>query len=215
MRKMRFVIMTLLLLVIGSFGFSQGVIKGKIVIDNVMNPLPGATVVVENTIVGTTTNLDGSFVLDVPDNGDQKVKLTYVGFTDQFIEVTIEEGKTLDLGEIVMIPSSVGLSEVEILASIAIDRKTPVAVSTINNKLIETELGSQELPEIMKFSNNNEVYVKDPKNEIKQIVVYDISGRKVYDVPKFYKETTFNLGNGVFIINILTTKGKQVKKIII
>jgi len=152
MKKMKWIV-TFLFLIITSFAFSQGVITGKIVIDDVQNPLPGATVImVENHLVGVTTDLNGSFKLDVPVNGDVRIKATYIGFEDQILDVFVAEGKTTKLGEIIMISNDVGLAEVEVFASLAIDRKTPVAVSTISEKIIETELGQQELPEIMKFT---------------------------------------------------------------
>src|SRR5690606_6849123 len=55
------------------------------------------------------------------------------------------------VGTISLEPSALGLDEVVVTSySLAIDRKTPVAVSTIRAETIETELGSQEYPEILK-----------------------------------------------------------------
>jgi hypothetical protein len=151
MKKMKWIV-TFLLLIFTSFAFSQGSITGKVVIDEVQNPLPGATVMLVNTSLGVTTDLNGTFVLNIPNNGEVKIKLTYVGFEDQIIDVVVNKDDATNLGEILMVSNDVGLSEVEVFASMAIDRKTPVAVSTISEKTIETELGQQELPEIMKFT---------------------------------------------------------------
>ena len=53
------------------------------------NPVVGATVLVDGTHVGTTTGMDGSFTLSAPADGTLKV--TFVGYTDQFVAIA---GKT-------------------------------------------------------------------------------------------------------------------------
>ncbi len=45
---------------------------------------------------------------------------------------------------------SIGLSEVSVIASVAVDRKTPVAVSTISGEKIEEIVGNQEYPEVLR-----------------------------------------------------------------
>ena len=56
----------------------------------------------------------------------------------------------MDLGSVSLEASEFGLEEVQIFASVAVDRKTPVAVSTIKAAEIELKLGTQEFPEILK-----------------------------------------------------------------
>ncbi len=154
MRKMKFVIISLFLL-LNSFIFSQGVVEGKLIINNVNEPLPGATIVLtDNPSVGVLSNLDGTFKFSIPENGKQSITISFVGFNNMVLNMFVEEGGIISLGDLIMIPNSIGLSEVEVMASIAIDRKTPVAVSTINNKEIETRLGQQELPEVLRFLPN-------------------------------------------------------------
>ena len=55
-----------------------------------------------------------------------------------------------DLGVIRMQPDAVMLQDVVVTSTIAIDRKTPVAVSTIGPAFIEEKLGTQEFPEVLK-----------------------------------------------------------------
>ena len=44
------------------------------------------------------------------------------------------------------------LDEIKIISSFAVGRKTPVAFSTVDNKTINEQLGSQELPEVLKMT---------------------------------------------------------------
>lgn len=70
--------------------------------------IPGATVLVEGTTIGTATDIDGNFTLDVPD--DAILVISYIGYESQRIElgnqneitVTMEEDLS-SLDEIVVV----------------------------------------------------------------------------------------------------------------
>lgn len=56
------------------------------VVDKDNQPIIGATILVEGTSVGVITDLDGKYVVDVPD-GKNKLLISYVGYTTQHIAV--------------------------------------------------------------------------------------------------------------------------------
>ncbi|UCS95792.1 TonB-dependent receptor [Echinicola marina] len=56
-----------------------------VVVDQKGDPLPGVTVVIQGTTVGTVTDLDGNFSLDVPDGG--VLVFSFIGYEDQVVEV--------------------------------------------------------------------------------------------------------------------------------
>ncbi|MEP7267707.1 MAG: SusC/RagA family TonB-linked outer membrane protein [Saprospiraceae bacterium] len=70
--------------------------------DNVGDPLIGANVFVKGTTKGTTTDIDGSFALEIP-AGNNSIIVSYVGYTDQeirignesVVDVILAEGITL------------------------------------------------------------------------------------------------------------------------
>lgn len=130
--------------------FAQGTITGTVIDAGMDAPLPGANVKVVGTPGGTVTDFDGKFGIEVQDSGGI-IEISYVGFETQKIEFNVTGGETVDLGQILLEPDADALEEVIITTySIAIDRKTPVAVSTIQSEAIETRLGNQEFPEILK-----------------------------------------------------------------
>ena len=64
---------------IGQFAYSQTSTVSGIVSDDTGIPLPGATIVISGTTVGTTTDFDGKFTLpDVPSNAS--LIITYLGY---------------------------------------------------------------------------------------------------------------------------------------
>ncbi len=152
--KRKNVLLTLMLtLFFAGATFAQGVVRGVVMDANSNETLIGATVLIEGTTIGVTTNLDGSFTLIAP-AGDHKLNVSYVGYEPQSMDITVKDGSTYDLGTIKLKSSAIGLNEVNVLASVAIDRKTPVAVSTLSAQTIEQNLGSQEFPEVMKTTPN-------------------------------------------------------------
>jgi len=131
--------------------FAQGTIKGVVVDAENDEALIGASVVVDGTTVGTVTNVNGEFSLLV-DAGDIKLNISYIGYLDEAYTVKVSEGQTNNLGEVQLKTDAVGINEVMVLASVAVARKTPVAVSTIAPQQIAEKLGTQEYPEILKSS---------------------------------------------------------------
>jgi iron complex outermembrane receptor protein len=112
-------------------------------------PVIGANVYFLGTTIGTVSDLSGNFTINTSLTGEQTLVISSVGFLT--IERTLElTGAEIELGTFEMESDAVGLEEVVVFASVAIDRKTPVPVSNIKPEVIETQLGMQEYPEILK-----------------------------------------------------------------
>jgi len=112
-------------------------------------PLPGANILEKGTTNGTTTDFDGKFSLKVSE-GSGTIDVSFIGFTNKAVSFTVAAGETKDLGTITLASDNT-LDEIVITAvSFAVDRETPVAVSTIKAQEIEAKLGTQEFPEILK-----------------------------------------------------------------
>lgn len=145
------ILSTAILAVLGLFSlasFAQK-ITGKVVDAESDETLIGATVSIQGTTTGISTDLDGSFSLNVP-SGENTILFSYIGYISQSKNINARDGETLDLGIIKLQSNVVGLEEVLITASYARDRQTPVSMSTIQPMQIEDKLGTQEFPEILK-----------------------------------------------------------------
>ena len=115
-------------------------IKGKVVDKTTKEVLVGATISSANTNI--TTALDGSFNAKTAKAGD-KLKVSFIGYKD--VEIVAKDAIVIELQS-----TSLNLREIAVVASLGIDRKTPVAVSTVGTKFAAENLGSQELPELLK-----------------------------------------------------------------
>lgn len=68
------------------FGWSQGLVTGTVSDENGM-PLPGATVVVEETNAGTTSDFDGNYQISA--STGQTLVFSYVGYESQSVAVGV------------------------------------------------------------------------------------------------------------------------------
>ena len=133
--------------VFSAAAFAQTTVRGQLVDSETGEPLVGAAVMVEGTTQGSVTDIDGYFKQSVASNATLLFK--YVGYKDQKKKIT-QKGASVDLGAIPMEPDAVMLKDVVITSSVAVVRKTPVALSTVDPVYIEEKLGTQEFPEILK-----------------------------------------------------------------
>ncbi|EHQ25420.1 TonB-dependent receptor [Mucilaginibacter paludis] len=135
----------LALLFNGAQLFAQSRIMGKILDSKTKESLIGATVMVKGTTIAASAALDGSFKITIPAPGTGVLVFTYIGYVSK--EITVSETKSI--GTVYLEANSSSLGEVTVTSDVAIDRKTPIAVTTINSQFIEENLGNQDLPELL------------------------------------------------------------------
>lgn len=128
-----------------SLVFAQGPVKGVVVDKQTGEALVGVSVYNPASGAGSSTTLDGSFSVNLP-QGNHELRLSYVGFKTMSVRVSAGE----NAGVIELESEAIGLNDVTVTSSIAIRRKTPVALSVIEPLFIEEKLGTQEFPEILK-----------------------------------------------------------------
>lgn len=138
--------------------FAQtGSIKGTVQDEETGEGVVGANVLIKGSSLGTMSDANGSFQIDGVPTGAQVVVITFIGYGTKEISVNVRDGVATDLGTIKTQSEALGLQEVSIIASIAVDRKTPIAVSTIKGSVIEAKVGNQEFPEMLRSTPS--VYV--------------------------------------------------------
>ncbi|MEN8137940.1 MAG: TonB-dependent receptor [Bacteroidota bacterium] len=78
--------------------------------------LIGANVVLEGTIIGVSTDLDGSYILSGVTPGDYNVSITYIGYEDVVKSISLKAGEKLKLDVSLGYGGAVGLDEVIVTA---------------------------------------------------------------------------------------------------
>jgi len=74
-----------------------GIIRGEVKDAENGEALIGANVVVQGSSIGASTDIDGRYIVRGVPAGPQTILFRYLGFESKEVEVTVEEGETLEL----------------------------------------------------------------------------------------------------------------------
>ena len=123
----------------------MSIVSGKVT-DNITNqPVVGAKVFYSDTH-RAISDFDGNYTIENVPFGDYNVIIAMLSFDTLKVKVSVNEEK---FNYDIILGGSQEIEEVNVIASIAQDRKTPVAVSTLTKRELVEELGSQDLPMVL------------------------------------------------------------------
>ena len=89
-------------------------VKGLIIDNATSKNLSLVSIQIENSNIGTVSNLEGEFTLKIPDDYiNNRLVITLIGYDDKFISIS---ELSSDTNKIALTPSSINLSEVNITA---------------------------------------------------------------------------------------------------
>lgn len=131
MRKLLF----LSFLLFGLGTYAQTVVSGNVSDEN-GDPVPGANIVVVGKAIGTTTDFDGNFNLEISEVPPFQLRFTSIGYSEETVEITANnQTLTVTLSEAQTI-----LDEIVISASRTPERifESPVTVERMDIKTIQT-----------------------------------------------------------------------------
>jgi TonB-linked SusC/RagA family outer membrane protein len=112
---------------------AQGVeITGTVTSSEDGQPLPGVSIVVQGTTIGTATNFDGIYELDVPEDATTLV-YSFIGMSPQ--DVAINGRTTID---VTLDPAAIGLDEVVVTAFGISKNKKALGYSSVEINADET-----------------------------------------------------------------------------
>lgn len=133
-----------LLLPVLSFA-QKGTLKGKVIDYASGEPIIGAYVYISNEY-RSKADLDGTYEIKNLPYGRYNVKVSMFSYDTLEVNIVVDNSV---VEENFKMGNTQEMEEVNVIGQLAVDRKTPVAVSRISSKQITEELGSQELPMIL------------------------------------------------------------------
>ncbi len=125
--------------------FSQaGSIKGTIKDSFTGEGLIGANILIQGTTRGTTTDLDGNFLLNNLQNGSYNLVIGYVSYEQQIQRVSINKGETVEL-TVKLVPSSLELGEVKVVANKRTDTEMSLITALKSGSLSTSGISRQQI----------------------------------------------------------------------
>jgi outer membrane receptor for ferrienterochelin and colicin len=141
MKKLSITILFSLLL---SFSWAQnGVVKGKVSDANNNDPIPFANVIVEGTQIGSTTDLDGNFIITGLQPGYINLRVSYVGYQTKISSDVLINNNSVPFINIALKPRENELEEVVVKVNFLEKKEeAPLSMQSIGTKEIESNPGS-------------------------------------------------------------------------
>ena len=145
MLRFRSLVLAAMFLFAGS-AYAQVTVSGVVTDAESGDALPGANVVVEGTTLGTATDQNGRYSLSVP-SGTHTFTATFIGYEEAQEVVTVRNAAvTLNFS---LDFTSQQLEALEVFASRAVERKTPVAFTNVDKVQVQRELASRDVPMVL------------------------------------------------------------------
>ncbi len=119
-------LITFVALFCGAMLFAQTTVSGTVNDANTNDPLPGVNIKVVGTSLGTSTDFDGNFTLDVSQSVPFSMEVTFVGYLKKIVKITEENQKiTISISE-----NATSLDEIVVSASRTPEsvRESPVTI---------------------------------------------------------------------------------------
>ena len=134
MKKVLVLIFTIITTMVSA---QTGSIRGFVYDKETGEPMMLTNVDLENTLIGTTTDVNGYFVLSKIKTGDYNIKVTLLGYETYIAPIKIEKNKVLAL-KIDLSPSATELQTVEIQGKQEVARtESQVSIEKITSKDIQ------------------------------------------------------------------------------
>ena len=139
------IIYILLLITYTSTSAQQYTISGKVVNNN-LDVLSGASIKIEETNQGTSSDVNGEFTLSL-DKGNYTILISYTGFRSTKKEIFLEEDKKLNF---ILLVDDLVLDEV-LVTAVRAAPNTPITYSNLSKKEISKRNLGQDIPILLNY----------------------------------------------------------------
>ena len=135
----------MLLITYTSTSAQQYTISGKVVNNN-LDVLSGASIKIEETNQGTSSDVNGEFTLSL-DKGNYTILISYTGFRSTKKEIFLEEDKKLNF---ILLVDDLVLDEV-LVTAVRAAPNTPITYSNLSKKEISKRNLGQDIPILLNY----------------------------------------------------------------
>jgi iron complex outermembrane receptor protein len=142
-KKLLFSVSILLMICLQSYGIQDKtfIIRGKITDENGF-PMAGAGITVIHSPIGTYSGSDGSYMLQIRNEGTFKLRISFMGYEPVIKEISVPETLILDVS---LVPR-IAITDEVIVSATRAGSRTPVAYTNVSNDEISKGNTGLDLP---------------------------------------------------------------------
>lgn len=190
MQSIKLFISIVFILLASRINAQNGIIRGAVYDETTGEPMISVTIMVEGTIKGTVTDLDGKFNLPI-EPGVYNLRVSFVSYETVTIpDVKVKPGEVTLIDNLMLKSSTIGLSEVTVSASMK--RNTEGAIMSI-------KMQSPNLIDGISSVNFRKMGDSDAASSMKRVPGVSVEGGKYIYVRGLGDRYTKTILNGVDI----------------
>ncbi len=139
---------TLLMLIVISPVYSQGILRGIVSDSTTNNPLVGGNVYLIGTALGSATDIEGEFRINRVPAGNYKVKISYIGYKTKEIDISISDNE-MSLLNVYLTPDIIE-GETIVVTGQAVGQAAAINQQLTSNTIVNiiSREKIQELPDV-------------------------------------------------------------------
>jgi iron complex outermembrane receptor protein len=122
------------------------IVSGKVT-DAAGNPLVGAVVSVENTLLGTSTSADGSYLLIIKRKDNYLLVASYMGYKREVVDVFVDTDSQINF----VLTSESIMGEAVIVSATRASNRMPIAQTTINSDELNQRKTGFDIPYLLEL----------------------------------------------------------------
>ena len=107
-------------------------------------PLPFANVLIKGTTIGTTTDFDGKYSIQVP-AGTHTIEFSFLGYKSVEKSFTIKAGETLTISQLMSAEEGVALDDVVIKTTTSKEKESALLLKQKKANVIVESIGAERL----------------------------------------------------------------------
>ncbi len=143
--KLKQILLLAFCMIVAIAGKSQtGIIKGTITDANTKESLIGATVVIQGTAKGASSDFDGNFHIDNVKAGSYNLVISYISYDNQIVRAEVAEGKETELN-FELKSASLDIDEVKVVAKRRDNTEVSMVSSLKAGNLIVSGISAQQI----------------------------------------------------------------------
>lgn len=124
---------------------NTGVISGTVADKETKEPIIGATVQIEGTVMGAVTDIEGNYRIENVQPGVYVLNVQYVSYQPSSIkDVTVQTGQTINVN-ISLAGDVQSLNEVVVTAQVARNTETAIVNNTQHSYLVQSGVSAQQI----------------------------------------------------------------------
>ena len=130
-----------------AFQDAKSIVRGKVK-DLNGNSLAGASVTVENSLIGILTDKNGNYSISGLKNGVIKLKFSFIGYEPVIKEISLRGEETLDI----ILKSQAVLTEDVLITATRAGEHTPLAYTEIGKEMLQKQNTGQDIPFVLSLT---------------------------------------------------------------